>query len=77
MRTHIVVTCHRCRHEWAYMGSKRALKFTAELFGITALIGLITVIIPIFFISYVISNFFLGYIAHLLADSTTPVGLPD
>jgi membrane-bound metal-dependent hydrolase YbcI (DUF457 family) len=65
---------------WMHRGlghSKRALKFTAELFGITALIGLITVIIPIFFISYVISSFFLGYVAHLLADSTTPVGLPD
>jgi len=43
-----------------------ALKLTAIIFILTALIGL-----------YVISCFFLGYLFHLLADATTPMGLPD
>lgn len=51
--------------------SKRALKLTGKIFLITALIGLF------FSIFYVTSSFFLGYTFHLLADSTTEVGLPD
>ena len=54
-------TCH----------SKRALKLSGKILAITALIGLF------FSAFYVISSFFLGYVFHLLADSTTEVGLPD
>ncbi len=54
-------TCH----------SKRALKLCGKIFAVTALIGLF------FSAFYVISSFFLGYVFHLLADSTTEVGLPD
>jgi len=65
---------------WMHRGlghSKRALKFTATIFAITAFFGLFSFIINIFSIFYIISSFFLGYIVHLLADATTEVGLPD
>lgn len=57
--------------------SKRALKLTAKIFAVTAIIGLFAFFFYLFSIFYVISNFFLGYALHLLADSTTKVGLPD
>ncbi|MFA5267546.1 MAG: hypothetical protein WC379_06205 [Methanoregula sp.] len=50
--------------------SRITLGFTGKIFAATAIIGLFT---PIFFY---ISCFFLGYEFHLLADSTTTVGLP-
>ena len=65
---------------WMHRGlghSKRALKFTATIFVITAFLGLFSSIINVFSIFYIISSFFLGYIFHLLADATTEVGLPD
>ncbi|MGA2933587.1 MAG: metal-dependent hydrolase [Methanomicrobiales archaeon] len=65
---------------WMHRGfghSKRALKFTGKIFAITALLGLFSFFISMFFIFYVIASFFLGYVAHLLADGTTAVGLPD
>lgn len=61
-------------YNWMHRGmchSKRALKFSVTIFVITALISLIS------FVFYVISCLFLGYLAHLLADSTTEVGLPE
>jgi Predicted membrane-bound metal-dependent hydrolase (DUF457). len=51
--------------------SKKALKFTIQIFGITAFIGLFS---SIFFY---IASFFLGYLLHLLVDSTTKMGLPS
>ena len=65
---------------WMHRGighSKRALKFTGKIFAITALVGLLSFFISMFFIFYVVASFFLGYVAHLLADATTTVGLPD
>jgi predicted PurR-regulated permease PerM len=59
---------------WMHRGlghSKRTLKLTGKVLVLTALIGLF------FSIFYIISSFFLGYAFHLLADSTTEVGLPD
>ncbi len=59
---------------WMHRGlchSKRALKLTGKILAFTSLIGIF------FSIFYIISSFFLGYVFHLLADSTTEVGLPD
>jgi small-conductance mechanosensitive channel len=65
---------------WMHRGlghSKRALKFTGKIFGITTILGLFSMIVPYFFIFFIISSFILGYGVHLLADATTEVGLPD
>lgn len=65
---------------WMHRGSrhsKRALKITGKIFAVTALIGMLSYFVPIFSVFIVLSNFFLGYATHLLADSTTKVGLPD
>lgn len=65
---------------WMHRGlghSKRALKFVGKIFVITALLGLLSFFNGIFLIFYIIASFFLGYVAHLLADATTAVGLPD
>ena len=65
---------------WMHRGlghSKRALRFTGKIFAVTALIGLLSYIAVIFSVFYVISNLFLGYAFHLLADATTEIGLPD
>ncbi len=65
---------------WTHRGvfhSKKALKLIEKIFIATVFIGILVYVIYIFSIFYVISNFFLGYALHLLADSTTKVGLPD
>ncbi len=65
---------------WMHRGichSKRALKFVATIFFITAICGLISFLISTSPAFYLISCFFLGYFFHLLADATTNVGLPD
>lgn len=59
---------------WMHRGlghSKRALRLVGKILAVTTLIGLF------FYIFYIISSFFLGYVFHLLADATTEVGLPD
>jgi membrane-bound metal-dependent hydrolase YbcI (DUF457 family) len=64
---------------WLHRGlghSRRALKFSGEVFVISALIGLFSFFIPDLALSYVVSGFFLGYGVHLLADAITPAGLP-
>jgi membrane-bound metal-dependent hydrolase YbcI (DUF457 family) len=64
---------------WAHRGlghSRRAMRGAAELFAVTAGLGLFQMIIPELSLSYLASGFFLGYAVHLLADSTTPAGLP-
>jgi membrane-bound metal-dependent hydrolase YbcI (DUF457 family) len=65
--------------DWTHRGlghSRRVLKFSAEIFAATGLTGLFSYLIPALLPSYVISSFFLGYAMHLLADATTPAGLP-
>jgi len=67
-------------YNWMHRGmchSKRALKFSVMIFVITAFISLISIVFRDFLVFYVISCLFLGYLVHLLADSTTEVGLPD
>jgi membrane-bound metal-dependent hydrolase YbcI (DUF457 family) len=64
---------------WTHRGlghSRRALKVSAEIFGISAILGLFSFFNPDLSLSYVVSGFFLGYAVHLLADSLTPAGLP-
>jgi membrane-bound metal-dependent hydrolase YbcI (DUF457 family) len=56
--------------------SRRAMKGAAELFAVTAFLGIFQNIDPTLSLSYIISGFFLGYAVHLLADSVTPAGLP-
>lgn len=51
--------------------SKRTLKLTGKILAIIAIISLILITINI------IVGFFIGYVSHLLADSTTEAGLPD
>ena len=65
--------------DWTHRGlghSRRALKFSAEIFAISALLGLFSFLNSYLSLSYVVSGFFLGYAVHLLADSTTKAGLP-
>ena len=65
---------------WMHRGichSKRALKFVTTIFAITTICGLISFLISTSSTFYLISCFLLGYLAHLLADATTEVGLPD
>jgi hypothetical protein len=65
---------------WMHRGichSKRTLKFSAKLFGVTAIITLISIVLFRDFLIFYLSCFVLGYLVHLLADSTTEVGLPD
>jgi len=64
---------------WSHRGlghSRRAMKFSAELFAVTAVLGIFQLFIPVLCLSYLVSGVFLGYAVHLLADSTTPAGLP-
>jgi membrane-bound metal-dependent hydrolase YbcI (DUF457 family) len=65
--------------DWTHRGlghSRQALKFFAEMFAISALLGLFSFFNPDLMLSYVVSGFFLGYMMHLVADATTPAGLP-
>lgn len=58
---------------WEHRGffhSRMALKWVGIILLITALTGLL------FYQFYIASGFFLGYFVHLLADATTPAGLP-
>jgi len=57
-------------HSW------RALKFVTVMFLLTAIPVLFTPGIPRFPLVFSASCFFLGYSAHLLADSVTRAGLP-
>ncbi len=56
--------------------SRRALKCVAPIFLLTAISVLFVPGIPHFPLVFGASCFFLGYSAHLLADSTTRAGLP-
>jgi len=65
--------------DWTHRGlchSRRAMRFTAEIFAVTAVLGLFQVYDHDLFMAYLASGFFLGYAMHLLADATTPAGLP-
>jgi membrane-bound metal-dependent hydrolase YbcI (DUF457 family) len=64
---------------WVHRGlghSRRAMKGAAELFAVTAVLGLFQFLDPSLSLCYIASGFFLGYAVHLLADSVTPAGLP-
>jgi membrane-bound metal-dependent hydrolase YbcI (DUF457 family) len=57
---------------------RRVLKGTGVLFGITAILYLLPILpqpgkLP----DFCLSCFFLGYLFHLIADSTTRRGLPE
>lgn len=57
--------------------SKRALKCMAGIFGITAVIGVLSsTLIPHAALVCGLSCFALGYLCHLIADATTKRGLP-
>ena len=65
--------------DWSHRGfchSRRAMKISAWAFAITGAVGLFQSLDPQLLASYLASGFFLGYALHLLADSTTPAGLP-
>ena len=55
----------------AFGHSKRVLRWSLMLFLLSTIL---TLLYPY---GLVISGALLGYASHLLADSTTPVGLPD
>lgn len=60
--------------DWKHRGfyhSKRILKQLTKIFLLFSLISVL------FQILLIISSFLLGYVIHLLADSTTKVGLMD
>ncbi len=64
---------------WSHRGfchSRRSMKASAWIFAFTAVIGLFQIYDHELYLSYLASGFFLGYALHLLADSTTPAGLP-
>ncbi len=64
---------------WSHRGlahSRKALTGAAELFAVTAFLGLFMYLDGSLSLSYVVSGFFLEYAFHLLADSLTPAGLP-
>jgi membrane-bound metal-dependent hydrolase YbcI (DUF457 family) len=64
---------------WSHRGighSRRAMKGAAELFAVTAVLGIFRFLDPLLTVCYIISGFFLGYAMHLLVDSLTPAGLP-
>jgi membrane-bound metal-dependent hydrolase YbcI (DUF457 family) len=56
--------------------SRRALKFAGVAFLFTTIPVLFVPLIPRSLLLFCISCFFLGYTAHLLADSVTRAGLP-
>jgi len=65
--------------DWTHRGighSRRAMKTSLWIFVATAVLGLFQIWNHELFLSYLASGFFLGYALHLLADSTTPAGLP-
>jgi membrane-bound metal-dependent hydrolase YbcI (DUF457 family) len=67
-------------NNWMHRGichSIRALKFSVEIFAITVCISVILIILFREFSVFYVSCLALGYLVHLLADSTTEVGLPD
>jgi len=67
-------------HTWSHRGiihSRRAMKVSGWLFAFTAIFGVFQAFDPQLSLSYLVSGFFLGYVLHLLADATTPAGLPD
>jgi len=57
--------------------SRRALRFSGWLFALTAVAGGFQSLVTPLSLSFILSGFFLGYALHLLADSTTPAGLPE
>ena len=57
--------------------SRRAMRLAGWVFVLTAVLGLFQAADRALSFSYIVSCFFLGYALHLLADGTTPAGLPE
>jgi len=55
---------------------RSALRIMAGLFAVTAVLGLFQMYVPDLSLACLASGFFLGYALHLLADATTPAGIP-
>ncbi|MDD1665807.1 MAG: metal-dependent hydrolase [Methanomicrobiales archaeon] len=53
-----------------------AMWFSGWAFAFTAILGLFQVYVPDLSLACLASGFFLGYALHLLADATTPAGIP-
>jgi membrane-bound metal-dependent hydrolase YbcI (DUF457 family) len=65
---------------WNHRGrwhSKSTLRFFLKISTITAFVGFLSIFFKPFSIFYVLAGFPIGYLFHLLADSTTKMGLPD
>jgi hypothetical protein len=60
-----------------YFHGTNLLWLSAIVFAITGLTGFLKIFNGLFYYSYLVSGFFLGYASHLLADSTTKMGLPE
>jgi membrane-bound metal-dependent hydrolase YbcI (DUF457 family) len=56
--------------------SRGAMRFSGEAFLLSAVLGVFQAAIPALSLSFLLSGFLLGYALHLLADGTTPAGLP-
>ncbi len=56
--------------------SRRIFRLVSVVFVVTALITAGTYLLPDLSLAYHTSCFLLGYLFHLLADATTPRGLP-
>jgi membrane-bound metal-dependent hydrolase YbcI (DUF457 family) len=65
---------------WNHRGlfhSKRALKYVGIFSIVVCSIGYLSLVYTYFSIIYAFSGFCIGYLFHLLADSTTKMGLPN
>jgi hypothetical protein len=82
----LIEPAFHCKHR-KFFHSKAFLRYIGTFFLITTLFGLLTgfyylysnstLFYYLFSYSYLISCFSLGYTVHLIADSTTKMGLPD
>lgn len=72
----IIEPAYHWQHR-SYFHGTAILRLCVIIFIITGLITFLTIINGLFYYSYLISGFFLGYASHLLADSTTKMGIPE
>ncbi|MFA5296200.1 MAG: metal-dependent hydrolase [Methanoregulaceae archaeon] len=72
----IIEPAYHWKHR-SYFHGTALLRLCVIIFLITGLITFLTIINDFFYYFYLISGFFLGYASHLLADSTTKMGIPE
>lgn len=72
----IIEPAYHWQHRSFFHGTT-ILQLCTTLFIITGLITFLAIINGAFYYSYLISGFFLGYASHLIADSTTKMGIPE